>query len=579
MGEGGHVLTNVSRHAAAAVALGAAGLVALAAASAPRSVVDLQPFSRTQSVAIRSSTGRSGQATLVDLNPTIGAWYLLTVAWSDGGGPRIYHLENSAPRTQRVGLDPQYPAGLIITERTTRHECDLFGGGDTLGRAAAGAPFEPLCNSRLFLRNRASGRHTRLEAATDFVRERVWGGESLIGVGHQLLGDRHLETGAVATSGGRMVPPLRDAPLPALVDAAAAAQTVTSNNLGISVAKGSGGLVPGAWYAASGSPGVFVSLLQSGMVAASIRQDRDRAVNALDSVEASALCYLIAFDLDGFEIAYAGGTQHPEVGWSAHMQARLRDPQQPGPDGIGTTAPLIATGLVSPADVARTVAVFTGGFKRAHGAFLYGDLAARNRGSHYGFVENGVVLSTLQPGLATIVVMADGRLTMKTWAEGDAALLGGIRHARQNGVAIVEYDEARQATVPGRLVNQWGPGNWSGSADLKLRTIRAAAALQRANGKDFLLYAVFSAATPSAMARVFQAYQCRYAMLLDMNALEHTYLALHKQPGSRAEIEHLVKGMAQLDRSPSGAVVPRFVAVPDNRDFFYVMRRSGPERP
>ena len=48
---------------------------------------------------------------------------------------------------------------------------------------------------------------------------------------------------------------------------------------------------------------------------------------------------------------------------------------------------------------------FTGGFKREHGAFRYGDLAQKNHGSHYGFVENGVVFSKLQPGLATIIVL------------------------------------------------------------------------------------------------------------------------------------------------------------------------------
>ena len=33
------------------------------------------------------------------------------------------------------------------------------------------------------------------------------------------------------------------------------------------------------------------------------------------------------------------------------------------------------------------------------------------------------------------------------------------------------------------------------------------------------------------MARIFQAYRCDYAMLLDMNALEHTYLAMYRKVG------------------------------------------------
>jgi hypothetical protein len=81
------------------------------------------------------------------------------------------------------------------------------------------------------------------------------------------------------------------------------------------------------------------------------------------------------------------------------------------------------------------------------------------------------------------------------------------------------------------LVSRWGEGNWSGSAGENLRTLRAGAALQEVQGKRFLVYAVFTSATPSAMARVLQAYRCSYAMLLDMNALEHTYLALYRREG------------------------------------------------
>ena len=336
---------------------------------------------------------------------------------------------------------------------------------------------------------------------------------------------------------------------------------------------------PGAWYEATGTTGVYVSVLQPGMVAARVLQDREPSVNALDNVEASALCYAIASDLDRFEVGYARGTENPGVGWSAHMLPQMRDARLPGPDVIDTSAPLVATGLVNPIDAARTVATFAGGFKRAHGAFLYGELATRNYGSHYGVIENGTVFSTLQPGLATILVLADGRVEMKTWTERDVPLLGRIRHARQNGVPIVEFDETRQAIVPGRLVNRWGPGNWSGTQDMRLRTIRAGAALQQTGDKRFLLYVVFSTATPSAMARVFQAYQCRYAMLLDMNALEHTYLALYKGSGARPALEHLLKGMDQIDLAPNGQVVPRFVGYPDNRDFFYVMRHSEERRP
>ena len=67
---------------------------------------------------------------------------------------------------------------------------------------------------------------------------------------------------------------------------------------------------------------------------------------------------------------------------------------------------------------------------------------------------------------------------------------------------------------------------------------------------------------------------CRYGMLLDMNALEHTYFALYRRIGSQIFVDHLISGMSQVDKSDANRPVPRFLGYPDNRDFFYVMRRN-----
>ena len=126
----------------------------------------------------------------------------------------------------------------------------------------------------------------------------------------------------------------------------------------------------------------------------------------------------------------------------------------------------------------------------------------------------------------------------------------------------------------GSRVTNWGLGNWSGSVDGRYRTLRSGIGLQERDGYRFLIYGYFSTATPSAMARVFQAYQCSYAMMLDMNALEHTYLAVYPQQESQFTVQHLIKGMDVLDKSFQGQSVPRFVGYPDNRDFFYLLKRT-----
>ncbi len=186
------------------------------------------------------------------------------------------------------------------------------------------------------------------------------------------------------------------------------------------------------------------------------------------------------------------------------------------------------------------------------------------------------MFSNLQPGLSTIYVLNDGWADMKTWAEEDNGLLPKVRYARQNGVPIIMgYDPVTRSSIPGPWVSDWGKGNWSGSTDKKLRTMRAGAALQEFNAKRFLIYAFFWSATPSAMARVFQAYQCRYAMLLDMNALVHTYLAIYGRQGSNIAVQHLIKGMSEVDISVKGRYIPRFLGYADDRDFFYLTKKGA----
>jgi hypothetical protein len=362
------------------------------------------------------------------------------------------------------------------------------------------------------------------------------------------------------------------------MDPKQAQRMVKPIDLGIEIEEPGGqGMVPGSWYAAKDNPGIFVSVIAPEGIAPEIMRSYSHVVSNLDSVERKGLVYLVAFDLGRFELKYVLGTVHPKVDWSEHLSDRMKEKSLPGPDGIGTIAPLVSTGIVNPVDAHRTVAAFTGGFKRIHGALKHGLLGLRNHGSHYGFLENGVVFSELQPGLSTIYALRNGWSDMKTWREEDHSLLSEVRYARQNGVPlIVGFDEAAQMSIPGPLVSRWGEGNWSGSVDEKLRTLRAGAALQESQGKRFLLYAFFWSATPSAMARVFQAYQCRYAMLLDMNALVHTYLAVYKRQGSRLYVQHLIQGMADVDMTVKGRYVPRFLGYADDRDFFYLTRKELP---
>ena len=553
-------------------------------AAVPDSIIDLQPFRTTSSIKIQRNSGKVGNATLINLNPQNNSWYLLRLNRGDGASEEVFHLENGNPRTQSLLLQESYPEGLTIIHGNEKSLCDLWGAGRseafTQARKSA-VPHAPLCGGQVYLRNTTKGHQSPVEAATDFLRNEVPGGEQVVAFVrdtfyaylYQTKAGQKLETNQGALQSAALSGPIR-----AALDPARANQIVKAPDLAIELNESiPNGMTPGCWYAASGNNGVYVSVLVPGWTAPELLKSYRQSVNDLSKVESEQVVYLTAFDLGRFDLHYALGTMHPGVGWSGHIQSRMKDASLAGPDGIGTSAPLIRTGLIHPVDAQRTIASFCGGFKRYHGAFKYGPLAEQNHGSHYGFIQEGVLFSSLQPELATIYVLNDGHAGMKTWSSQDNNLLPGIRYARQNGVPIIDgIDPASHMSVPGRFVNRWGPGNWSGSADEKLQTMRAAAALQESKRGRFLMYAFFWSATPSVMARVFQAYHCTYAMLLDMNALVHTYAAVYKREGTALHVQHLIRRMNESDIKADGRYIPRFLGFADDRDFFYLTRKESP---
>ncbi len=551
------------------------------AAERPKGVVELQRYRRTTSMSIRTRDGGPGTATLVNLNPTINAWYLLTLTWDGGGRASSYHLTNADPAHADLVLDSTYPWGVVVRDASHDHRCDLWSGALPSLAEAAGAdiPWAALCEGRVALRLRTAGRKTSLEKVTDFLRDHVWGGEAItVFLRRELFQDAFLDTSSVLPDSVATATAPRG-PAPAALDAGRPQHSLAAPELGIAVEGPTDGTFEaGRWYRARGMPGVFVSVVRPDLLSRAVLTSYPRIAGPLDEVESQATEYLLAFDLADFDLGFSLGTDHPRVDWSSRVPDGSRDPSLPGPDGIGTIAPLVATGILGPSVVVRVAATFTGGFKRSHGAFKYGPLALVNHGSHYGFIESGVVLSKLQPGLATLLVLDDGTVDMRTWTEADDSALPRLKFARQNGVPLVVMDTIAGASAPGPFVGRWGPGNWSGSQEGHVRALRAGACLQTHASRRFLIYGYFSTATPTAMARVFQAYGCRYAMLLDMNALEHTYAAVYRAaPDSTLEVEHLVRGMGALDRRVDGVLLPRFLGYADNRDFFYLLWRMPKE--
>lgn len=537
---------------------------------APGSIFALQPFRNEMSL-----SGENGlEVTLTSMNPMVNAWFILRVDSDDLSRPLYYHLENAAPDFWQISLEMDGDDPVILIENEDDAvECTPWDGRSSeLEEARAETlPYAPICDSTMYLRNRVSGSRTTREAVAEFLRENVLFGDSIVNlIKGTLFRDAYLESADESESEdpGAVVAALGQANLGRFPVMRAAP--------GFDLIGAEGGMEAGSWYQVEDAPGIYASMMQPGMISDDIL-NRSGETNWLDGVERGANVYLVAFDMREFEIGYELGTDHPGLEWSSRPHGAGRDWSIPGPDGISSPDPLVMVGMLSPSLTDRVAATFTGGYKRDHGAFRYGDMATFNHGHHYGFLVNGTVLSRLWPGLSTIYVTNDGTFGMTTWTEElNEELLPHLRFARQNGVPLVHPDPETGEGVPGDRVTQWGAGNWSGSADAQLRTLRAGSCLREVDGRQFLIYAYFSTATPSAMARTFQAYHCDYAMLMDMNSQEHTYMAIYPEieDDDWIEAEHLVSGMSHVDQDTRNGTIPRFVGFSDNRDFFYLLRRE-----
>ncbi len=563
--------------AAVFAALGLALALVWAAPSRAASIFDLQKAREVEVV---------GHARLQNLNPGINVWYFLELTVP--GGKASFNLTNSAPSLRRIHLDPEFHEGVRIDEAGASVFCELWnakGDGPLVAARAKHAPYVSLCGGKITLKSVAQGRESFNEWCTDFLRLHVPGGESVITmVKNTIFSDKEMitaDTAANPTESEAASKPGK--PMDALVARAFNGATLPTGKLAIRMKERDGKPMGiGRWYEAALEPGVYVSQIEPRFVAPEVLTSFPARVGALSAVEEKAISYLVAFDLSRFSLGYTLGTKHPGVEWSRRSpDFRKLARSSAGPDGFGSVKPLAVNGIVGPEFLSRAVATFTGGFKRYHSAFKTGPFSEKNKGSHYGFVEDGVVFSKLVPGLSTMAADADGKISMRTWREGDAKKLDSIRYARQNGVPIVVPLEPKEAKLfggrlvskPGLYVDQWGQGNWSGDVKSKKRTLRTGACMQEEGGKQFLIFGYFSSATPSSMARVFQAYRCEYAMHLDMNALEHTYMALFKRNGDDYKIEHLSRGMGVFDHKDGDKLRPRFVGEPDSRDFFFLYRR------
>jgi hypothetical protein len=542
------------------------------------SIIDLQEWKEQTELNLPSQEQKSVRVRLINLNPKINSSFILEL--NSGRTVKSFNLVNVNPASQKLVLDQAFQRGISIQSEHRVDRCELWdykGESNLVNLSKSDKPYQSLCNGQLYLLVPVSGRSSTKEVVADFLRRNIWEGDQITTiVKNTFFKDGFLqvpEESRLADASVPAVGPPRSGPEPAKINSQDRNILLKASALNLPLKdRSESSMLPIAeWFELRSSPGIYVSLMEPGRVSDDIMNKHQQIAGKLDAIERKALVISVAYDLSQYDVGMLLGTEHPSLNWSIRASPSVRPKGWIGPDGFEKRDPVVTPGMVPPHLTTKVVSTFTSGFKRYHSAFRWGKLAQVNRGSHYGFIENGVMHSRLHPGLATLTIDANGLVDMKTWSDADQSLVSELRHARQNGVPIVEWDETTRSGVPGALVANWGQGNWSGSDSKTMRALRAGVCIQESNGRRYLIYGYFTSVTPPAMARVFQSYGCRYAMHMDMNALEHTYLAVYERDGSGSQTFYLDSGMKVLDESGIGIHVPRFVGMPDNRDFFYIV--------
>ncbi|PIT99256.1 MAG: hypothetical protein COT74_09620 [Bdellovibrionales bacterium CG10_big_fil_rev_8_21_14_0_10_45_34] len=533
------------------------------------SVVGLQSNIKSQQVEVSSH-----QITLMTFEASLPKNHILAI---DGGVAKVaIHLESL------FGADELILEGnrlLLAKENSQPLTCiaDVIGFAKNYSEKTNLA-YEPACDAGVYVRRTTNGYNTTVELVATKIRSVLPSdyAEGLLALGKSSLSAmrKWSEEEAVLEKSSHSVQH-GDAPLPdAAVSSEFRGSIVKNHHLGVQVRQKN--LLAGRWYEAQNFSGFYASVVVPELIDPSILGSYPDKVKKLTSTESGSMVHLVAADLKSFSAGWFHGTHHPGVEWSKRAHNEVKNGKG-GPDGFDKLFPLRPSGMPPLDKLPKIEATFSGGFQAAHSAFLYGDLAKSNSGHQYGFMESGLLMSTLKPNLATFFVTRDGAVDIKTWAVEDSVRNSQLLYVRQNGVALVDGGGRDSIGAPTKYVAQWGPGNWSGNAESKQETPRSAACIIETETDRFLVFAYFSSATPNVMARVFQAYGCDRSIHLDMNSAGQAYFALSKLVSNGEStsylVEPLVKEMAAANPKLNGKTVPRYLVVPDYKDAFYLYRK------
>lgn len=552
-------------------------------------VIDFQPFKAKEEIQFADNQGRRFTAQLIDLNPQVHSWYLLKIDANEINFHKTLHLEVADSKTTQLGLSN---LGFKNKLAPKNADCALWSnitqGPLAVDYSKATTAYTEICNQQAYIRNQMKGDpgSVTLQGA-NLLRDNLGAeGSSIIDFvksSKRSLLDLIPNSLDEGTQSKLILGSDPKRPIRAVLNIAELNKTITPSYSSLKTIeiKNSKDFAYGEWYTSKAQAGVYVSYLSGKMINENILKSYKDRVDSLEKEELNSLNTFVAFDLEQFNFGWSYGTIRPGIKWSDRNPNH--NPNLSGPDGFSSLEPLQFTGSINPNLSSRLSAIFCGGFQRYESVFKMGPYSKINYGTYYGFIDNGVILSHLNDDLVTFIVYKDGKMDIKVWTEKDNANLPFIKYARQNGVPVIETDPSNiNIGFPGKYVNNWGSGNWSGPPQKKdnnvkiERSERAAICISEQNGKRFLIFGYFTNSTPNLVARSFQAYGCQTAMHLDMNA-PHPYFGLISEANDTLNVENLAPYMESYNTKHTlngkTHTLPRYIGKPDEYDFIFVTRK------
>ena len=539
--------------------------------SSTKNIVDFQAHKTSEILKVANGA----TIELINLNEELNIWYLVKLT-DTNGYTSTYQLQVSDPKAAKGALHLTKEQLELPGSEKSRNACKDFTNAknknifETLqgnfDRANNNSNyFNALCDGHVFLinpRHRPPEEEKTKDKIADIARQSSVGRAIANIAKNSPMGNKPENVQTDATRSALKSETVVTIPSAKVnSDEEPRSVELSKTNIHLALQGDPTSVTLGQWYSSKEHPDVKVSLFSPDMASSEVAKLAPTAFENRSAAHSQnkSLAYLIAFNTQKSKLGYVAGISDATGNC---------DGGKPAPDGFDDSTPLVQNGMVSPDHQSHLLSTFNAGYLRPDACMRKGPL----EGKHWGFVQNGVVFSKLQPGLATLVTYKDGKTDILEWPENAAALATKVKDARQNATPVISGRDPKTGLgIPGNTVGgkDFISRNWTNDVDDK--RMRSGACMLQSGTDEHLVFAYLPSGTVKDLAEVFGSYGCRSGMQLDENIERSGDVSLitHNASGEMENKECLHKHCLKdrIEKEITG------VTKGSRRDFFYIEER------